>query len=72
MCLYEDDDGSVWFGTDGGGVYVLDSVTKKITRKITKDDGLAGENIPWIARIIGVADAMIKLIESDIHYVMHE
>ena len=73
-------------------------------------DGLAGEEIPWIARIIGVADAydamtsnrsyrqylpqdvvkaeilkcrgvqfdpkvadaMIKLIESDIHYVMHE
>ena len=73
-------------------------------------DGLAGEQIPWIARIIGVADAydamtsnrsyrsympqekakaeiircsgvqfdprvaeaMIKLIEADVDYTMHE
>ena len=42
MCLFEDDDGSVWFGTDGGGIYVLNSETKQIIKKITKDDGLVG------------------------------
>ena len=42
MCLFEDDDGSVWFGTDGGGVYVIDSATKQIIRKLNKDDGLVG------------------------------
>ena len=38
-------------------------------------DGLAGENIPWLAHIIGVADAydaMIKLIDEDTGYTMHE
>lgn len=35
-------------------------------------DGLTGEDIPWIARIIGVADAMIKLIDADTSYTMHE
>ncbi len=45
MCLYEDSDGSIWFGTDGGGVYVLDSKTKEITQKITRDTGLVGNII---------------------------
>ena len=45
MCLFEDTGGSVWFGTDGGGVYIMNSDTKEITRKITKDDGLAGNII---------------------------
>ena len=49
MCLYEDEDGSVWFGTDGGGVYVLDPETLQITRKLTKEGGLAGNVVFKIA-----------------------
>ena len=51
MCLYEDDDGSVWFGTDGGGVYVIDPATKQITRRLTKDDGLVGNIIFKISAV---------------------
>ena len=51
MCLYEDTDGSIWFGTDGGGVYIMDPDTKEILRKITKDDGLAGNIIFKICSI---------------------
>lgn len=51
MCLFEDTDGSIWFGTDGGGVYIMDSRTKEITRKLTKDDGLAGNIIFKICSI---------------------
>lgn len=51
MCLYEDDDGSIWFGTDGGGVYVLDPKTKEITKRLTKDDGLVGNIIFKISSI---------------------
>lgn len=42
MCLFEDDNGTIWFGTDGGGIYALDSETKQITKKITRDNGLVG------------------------------
>ena len=51
MCLYEDDDGSIWFGTDGGGVYVLDPETKQITKRLTKDDGLVGNIVFKISSI---------------------
>lgn len=49
MCLYEDEDGSVWFGTDGGGIYVLNPQTLQITKKLTKEDGLAGNVVFKIA-----------------------
>ena len=45
MCLYEDTDGKIWFGTDGGGVYVLDPESKLIKKKYTKDNGLVGNII---------------------------
>ena len=45
MCIYEDDDGSVWIGTDGGGVYIYDTQTKQITKRISKDEGLVGNII---------------------------
>ena len=51
MCLFQDTDGKVWFGTDGGGVYILNPETKEITKKITKDDGLAGNIIFKICSI---------------------
>lgn len=51
MCIFEDNDGSVWFGTDGGGVYILDSATKEIKKKITKDDGLVGNIIFKISSV---------------------
>ena len=43
MCIYEDKDGSVWVGTDGGGIFVLKD--KQVVKKITKDDNLSGNVI---------------------------
>lgn len=43
MCLYEDKDGLVWAGTDGGGIYLLKN--GNIVKKITGEDGLAGNVI---------------------------
>lgn len=40
MCLYEDKDGIVWIGTDGGGVYFMDG--EQIVKKVTDENGLAG------------------------------
>ncbi len=40
MCLYEDDQGVVWIGTDGGGIYLMRD--EKIFDAITTADGLAG------------------------------
>lgn len=51
MCLYEDTDGLIWFGTDGGGVYVFNPKTKEIVKKITKDDGLVGNIIFKISSV---------------------
>ena len=51
MCLYEDENGSVWFGTDGGGVYVIDPSTLEITRKLTKEEGLAGNVVFKISEL---------------------
>ncbi len=42
MCLFQDKDGLIWFGTDGGGIYVMDPDTKEIIKKISKDEGLVG------------------------------
>ena len=43
MCIHEDKDGSVWVGTDGGGIFVLKD--KQVVKKITKDDNLSGNVI---------------------------
>lgn len=40
MCLYEGADGSIWCGTDGGGVFVLKD--RKLAAAFTTEDGLAG------------------------------
>lgn len=40
MCLYEDNDGYVWVGTDGGGIYILKD--EKIIKKLTTDNGFSG------------------------------
>ena len=49
MCLYEDSDGSIWVGTDGGGVYVLKD--KQIIRHYTTEQGLVGNVIFKITSI---------------------
>lgn len=43
MWIYEDDDGIIWVGTDGDGVYLIKD--KKIFRKLNVDNGLAGNII---------------------------
>lgn len=40
MCLYQDDDGVVWIGTDGDGIYLMKD--EKIFDKISPANGLAG------------------------------
>jgi len=40
MCIYEDLDGLVWVGTDGGGIYILQN--ENIIRKLTTENGFAG------------------------------
>ncbi len=51
MSLFEDEDGFVWMGTDGGGVYVIDTKTKKLIQRLTKDDGLVGNIIFKVSSI---------------------
>jgi len=43
MCVHESKDGSVWVGTDGGGIFVLKD--KEVVQIFTKDDNLAGNVI---------------------------
>lgn len=43
MWLFEDSEGRVWAGTNGGGVFVLED--ERITRHYTNEDGLAGNVI---------------------------
>ncbi|MFA6936738.1 MAG: adenylate/guanylate cyclase domain-containing protein [Treponema sp.] len=40
MCLYEDKDGKIWCGTDGGGIFVLNN--GKIENLYSTKNGLAG------------------------------
>ncbi len=51
MCIFQDDDGSVWIGTDGGGVYVMHPETKTIVKKFTRNEGIAGNIIFKISAI---------------------
>ena len=63
MCLYEDTDGIVWIGTDGGGIYLMKD--EKIFDSITTADGLAGnvvfkimqdlDGVYWICTGTGVS-----------------
>ena len=43
MCIYEDDEGLIWVGTDGGGVYIMNH--DAIIDKITSENGLVGNVI---------------------------
>lgn len=42
--LYEHHDGSIWIGTQGGGINILDQINNKFTY-LTTADGLAGEDV---------------------------
>lgn len=43
MALYKDNNGIVWIGTDGGGIYLMKD--EKILSRITSENGLAGNVI---------------------------
>ncbi|MCR4735166.1 MAG: hypothetical protein K5829_09205 [Treponema sp.] len=43
MCLYEDEEGLIWIGTDGGGIYIMNH--EALIDKITTINGLAGNVI---------------------------
>lgn len=43
MCIYEDRDGVVWVGTDGGGIVCINN--EQIEKKITTKEGIAGNVI---------------------------
>ena len=43
MCLYEDDEGLIWIGTDGGGIYIMKD--EKIIKKFSTEQGFAGNVI---------------------------
>lgn len=43
MCIYEDKNGIIWIGTDGGGIYLMKN--ERIFQKIDVRDGLAGNII---------------------------
>lgn len=50
MCIYQDKDGFVWVGTDGGGIYLMKDGA--VVRKITTDSGLAGNVVFKISQDI--------------------
>ena len=49
MCLYEDNRGLLWIGTDGGGICIMKD--GKIVSVLTTKDGLAGNVILKLCRI---------------------
>ncbi len=49
MCIYQDKDGEIWCGTDGGGIFTLKD--GKIEKFITNEDGLAGNVIFKITQL---------------------
>ena len=51
MCIYEDEKGQVWVGTDGGGIYVLGE--DKVLNHYKTDNGLAGNVVFKITEING-------------------
>ncbi len=50
MCIYQDNDGFIWVGTDGGGIYLMKD--SAVVRKITTDSGLAGNVVFKISQDI--------------------
>ena len=64
MCVFEEKNGTVWCGTDGGGIFSVEN--GQVVRGYTKNDGLAGdvvfkigylnaEDELWISTGIGVS-----------------
>ena len=49
MCIYQDKNGEIWCGTDGGGIFTLKD--GKIGKFITNEDGLAGNVIFKITQL---------------------
>ena len=49
MWLYEDSEGQVWVGTNGGGVYIMKD--RKVIRHYSTDEGLSGNVIFKISMI---------------------
>ena len=67
MCIYEDNKGQIWVGTDGGGIYILKD--KKIVKHYTTANGLAGNVIFKVLPIeghlwIGTGTGLSKYLEE--------
>lgn len=52
MALYEDKDGSVWCGTDGGGVFVVNPNSFKVEKILNSENGLIGNVVFKIENVV--------------------
>ena len=48
--IFQNKDGKLWIATDGGGVYIYDLKTNKVTHQLTSENGLPTNSVTSITR----------------------